>query len=235
LLAASNTLSFLSLAFKGEEAEETQQKLLRYCLLSQALLFKQARNDQQLADLCTTKVVCGKSERLLLTDNELRKLEGGVRGGSRAEAVWVWILLLVLSADSTATIPAVVLSEVITCCKDARAAIQRTNTYLDTQLPIAYVHIICFFTKFDMLVIALQSGYLSAYGVANGEWFYAIFYSVFLLVVPLMLQAILDLHKKLRNPFALQSLGFPENRIRKLAQDQCNDYFRIRDGMGSDG
>jgi hypothetical protein len=126
-------------------------------------------------------------------------------------------------------VPQAVLSDVITCCKDARAAIQRTNMYLDTQLPIAYVHIICFFTKFDMVVIALQSGYLSAYGIANGEWFYAIFYTVCLLVIPLMLQAILDLHKKLRNPFAMQSLGFPERRIRQLSQDQCNDFFRIRD------
>jgi hypothetical protein len=44
LLSASNTLSYLSLTFTGEGALETQHTVLRFCLLSQALLFKEVQH-----------------------------------------------------------------------------------------------------------------------------------------------------------------------------------------------
>jgi hypothetical protein len=62
------------------------------------------------ADLCVSKVVCGESEQLLLSEQEMRKLEG-VKG-SKAEAVWVWILLLLMSSESRWAL----LSRQTVCC-----------------------------------------------------------------------------------------------------------------------
>merc|ERR1719443_2559859 len=121
-------------------------------MLSVLLLVKAARGNHKIDDL-EAKGLLKKQEREAMDP---------VAPFQRAMVPWAWILSLSDDAYSRAGLqPAKITSIAKKCCA-ARDGVQTIHTYLHTQLPYAYVHLITLLVNLQNLVLAVKCGMVFA-------------------------------------------------------------------------
>jgi hypothetical protein len=113
--------------------------------------------------------------------------------------------------------------------------IQDLFTYLDTQLPLAYVHVISVIVKFNMFLFAVHTGVAAAafryknQHNASGDKEVDMVAdlpvqipsnTIAMLAICIIFQSCLELHRKLRNPFFGDTASFPEVEFHEKLQDQ---------------
>ena len=98
-----------------------------------------------------------------ITDKELAKL---THVKFKAMLVWAWCASLL---TDYAILPPSATRQMTDAVERGRGAIQGIFTYVETLLPMTYIHIVIFIVKFTVLLLALQAGMVSGKAYANGE------------------------------------------------------------------
>ena len=125
------------------------RRLLRLGLASVALTFMQARQELELEDLMLLV------ERRLLTASEASLLERHMTKAP-AQVLWAWIAHIFTVASSEDRIGDQKLWWLHQKCTDARGCIGLTFAYLDSQLPLAYIHLLGVLVKVTLFVMAAE-------------------------------------------------------------------------------
>ena len=144
--------------YKGTLADHAARGLVvRYGLLSHALLYKEARNE---ADQLDDVIAAG-----LLLDHEARTLQPLA---SKSAVVWTWMshfwTRALANELNTTPIPhAAQLSPMVMAkCMQGRGAVGLTLMYIDSQQPFPYVHLLALLTDMALCVnsatVGLQTG-----------------------------------------------------------------------------
>merc|ERR1719352_1272967 len=126
------------------------------------LLVKAARNDLNDADLV---------EKGLMSKKEVDKLKG-ISPDGRAMVMWAWIMRISQETFESAAGPrphAPKLMMVFNQCIGARNGIQTIHTYLKTQLPFAYVHLLTLLVNVNNLVVSVKCRAVFIVALAQDE------------------------------------------------------------------
>lgn len=156
---------------------EFKARLLRLGLASFALLFMQARaeldaphsrvtvedasddnnevNGGSMAHGASPKDMEELVKRGLLTGSEARLLSNH---HSEPQVIWCWINQMFHTAAEEGRLGDHQLWYLSSRCAEARGTIGRTFAYLDTQLPMAYVHLLALMVKVALLMMAFSTG-----------------------------------------------------------------------------
>jgi len=231
----ANSLSSMSVIMasqlRGHVKGECKHLLLRYGLLSHELVYRAARGtDAKLADLV---------EAGTLTPEECGILQDLPSGPIKAQAVWVWIQLLWDGLLEQKAIPWHVHQVVLRIIADGRVAVKSIFTYLNTQIPFAYVHLMACLVHFNLLLLALQSGMIIGKSVgiirekatsgklnsADTEATTLLMSQVFyLIMVPMVYLGFLELSQEISDPFGTDLNDFPRAQYHNVMQDE-NEAF----------
>ena len=96
------------------------------------------------------------------------------------------------------------------CC----FAVQGIFTYIDTLLPLAYIHMIMFVVKFSVMLLALNAGLISAKAWYEDDLGKIFVQTFILLFIPGIYQGLLSMENDLRNPFGADEIDFPRAAYR---------------------
>lgn len=213
-----------------ENSAELKQLVLRYSLASFELMFMQAQG--------TDGVLGGLVRQKLLTDDEKRKLEELV---SKPQAMWVWIAGIFQRLAERGKLSSRFLVVAYNICSRARASVGRGRgafTYLDTQLPFPYVHLLSVLVHLNNLAIAGKCGILSAVAIwnlraseskskgkgciADSEHIQVLLLQVvFVLLAPALCHAVLAEVAGLGDPFGDRFQDFPRRAYHIWMRSEC--------------
>ena len=145
---------------------------MRYGLLSLALLFKDAREvdvwSEEEAKAAGALDMNDLMEEGLLTPHEAALLEGIP---AKSQMCWVWISSLFTKwcLDGRLPDPLGNQNTMLVYSEEARNAISTILAQLNMQFPLSYAHLIIFFSKLYMVMLAVEAGkpYLSVYSIIS--------------------------------------------------------------------
>ena len=129
-----------------------RDKLVRYGLLSHALVFKQAQGVVETeTDSEFVRNLC--SDGLLLPE----EAECLVGVALKPEAPWVWAFTLIAREVEKGTLDAGLRYDFHLRCLRGRTAVSNIFVYIHTKLPLLYVHLIVILVKFTSILWAVQT------------------------------------------------------------------------------
>merc|ERR550537_907015 len=166
------------------------------------LLVKAAREDPKDQDLV---------EKGLLSADEVGKLEG-ISPDGRAMVMWAWIMRLSQETFESARGPrphAPKLMMVFNQCIAARNGIQCIHTYLKTQLPFAYAHLLTLLVNVNNLVVSIKCGAVFIVALANDDHQTMGYQFLMLMLVPCLYHGLLSISYVIQDPFGEDVLDFP--------------------------
>jgi len=170
-------------------------QLSKFGLASIQLILKAARNHTGLDDLLTNE---------LLTQDEVEYLVQ-LELFQRPVAVWSWILRL--CSFGFVGLPPPEYNVIQASCTQAKASIDNIYTYMQTQLPFAYVHLVACLTHVQNVLVAIHGGLMISLDFGGTEvWLRELGMAV---VVCLVYQGLLALTYVIENPFGDDLLDFP--------------------------
>merc|ERR1719316_1241059 len=91
----------------------------------------------------------------------------------------------------------------------ARNGISIIWTYLRTQLPFAYVHLVTFLVNLNNLVVAVKCGMVLSMAIKATAWSQCVNQVLFLFIVPPLYQGLLGISHVIHDPFGEDLLDFP--------------------------
>eukprot|EP00929_Paragymnodinium_shiwhaense_P001231 TRINITY_DN101458_c0_g1_i1.p1 TRINITY_DN101458_c0_g1~~TRINITY_DN101458_c0_g1_i1.p1 ORF type:complete len:463 (-),score=23.73 TRINITY_DN101458_c0_g1_i1:9-1397(-) len=197
---------------EGSERDEYARQLIRrYGVVSHALIYKQARNEDMLDDLVSAG---------LLLPAEAQELQGRP---SRAQVVWAWLTKFWQELIDEGRIPQPESYCVIVMNKLAagRGAIGRAFAYTDTQLPYAYCQLLATVSNAALLLNAVAAGAQAADNLqpdiidATGI--------IRLLIFLVIFDGLLELLCQVENPFSGgDCMDFPALSFQKYMLDETS-------------
>ena len=221
-----------------EEDALARETVLRYGLLSLALLFKDAREVDawtvgEQADLGVNDLSDLISEGLLTEDEASRLNDRGV--AARSQLVWVWISSLFTKwcLDGRLPDPFGNQNMMLEYSERARNQIGFILAQLNMQFPLEYEHLVTIMAKILMLTMAFETGML--WGAvwlhdANGTEYTttlltAISKSIMLTIMPVLYQGILDIKETITNPFRDGYTDYSFKVFRSRLANECQAFF----------
>ena len=153
----------MAIYFPGhtKEDEQARETIMRYGLLSLALLFKDAREvdvwSEEEAKAAGALDMNDLMEEGLLTQHEAKLLEGIP---AKSQMCWVWISSLFTKwcLDGRLPDPLGNQNTMLVYSEEARNAISTILAQLNMQFPLSYAHLIIFFSKLYMVMLAVEAG-----------------------------------------------------------------------------
>ena len=231
LTAAIDDVCLLTATHFPEE-HDLQQRVLRWGLLSHALLFSMAQG-KGVADL--DELVA----RGLLTADEQARLRSSNTNDARVP--WAWMMsafrarAVALGEHATAAaapgrsrmlFPAHSLQTFHRTCLQAVGCIGNALCHIDGKLPFKYIHLLTFMAKFNMILMAMTRG--AAIGVhchldtlRSHQILNIVLEVVRLIFIPILYQACFDLYAALHNPWNVEDHDFPEVALEKGVRNEC--------------
>lgn len=203
------------------EQRDIAKRIVRYGKLSFALLFKQARGQLNSVSFTQDMSDCQleREEWQFLKDATMK-----------AEVPLIWAFSEITQALKRGMIPDALRYDMHARCLKARTALSHGLAYIYTPLPLVYAHVITCITKLAMFSWGLNGGIVLAKAVDqknDTKHFSDVWLDMFLqIVVPIIYQACLELHRKLSNPFQVKSSGFPETTYRIALDEQCRAIMK---------
>ena len=233
-----NVAMIIASALGPDAADDTACQLkrdtIRLVQLVHRLLFVEARVHCALKAAQDDTFDCLLTE--LQTENLLSDEEASVLRQQGAERVACTVLLWLQQKVNTAVeigllkdSASMPLWYIASAILSAASSIDIVREHIEAQLPLPYVHIISFMTKVNMLVITTQSGVAVGYAFRHGMHFYGCTELAVMLMLPVGFQALLDLHRRLRNPLDHLSTSFPMRHMQLLLRAEC-DHLLVPDG-----
>jgi len=180
---------------------ELHTHIVKYGIASIELLWQAARNEAALEDMC---------EKGLLTDLEISALTRQNFLWQRPMTMWAWIMRICLNALDHNRSSALLSNQCLGECIKAREGMALIIAHLDTQLPFAYVHLICLLVNLQNVVFAIQSGMHCSISYAKGETGSVIQQVVSCLLIGVIYQAIFGITYVILDPFGDDAMDFPQ-------------------------
>merc|ERR1712217_473418 len=110
------------------------------------------------------------------------------------------------------------------CLCSGRAAVSEISMLLNTYLPFTYVQLVAMLAQLTQLVFAVGCGYTAAVALNNQQWALLACQILQVVLVPLMLQSILDLCAVMVDPFGSDVLDFSFLQFHIALADMCAGF-----------
>mmetsp|Transcript_68669 Transcript_68669/g.182944 ORF Transcript_68669/g.182944 Transcript_68669/m.182944 type:complete len:493 (-) Transcript_68669:69-1547(-) len=190
----------------------------------------------QAAVTMVTRMARGIDDTMdLVEDGLLQDWEGDVLADVELQErpLVIWTLVL---RECTASMSAVGVAPpnqnmLILECLRARDAVQNIHTYLDSQLPFTYVHLIVTLVSVNNVLIVLKCGFTFGVAYLDGQSIKMLCQVIYLVVVPALYEALLCISYVLEDPFGEDMLDFPiaayadaAKKFMKYAQAVLENY-----------
>lgn len=198
--ALSNLCMIIACELHEDKWEAVRQQVAKFGLASIELIVQAARGRADLDFLV---------EEDLLNEREAESLLGQEELWERPMICWAWILRICLSALDYGHTPSPRTAAVMAQCVGAREGMATMNTYLDTQLPFGYVHLITLLVNLQNFTMAVKTGIIVAQAWSGRTWFVVAQQVLTLVVVVFLYQGILQISFVIADPFGDDILDFP--------------------------
>jgi len=211
--AAQNLVMICVALLPGVEFQEFHDQVLKYALASVSLVVQTVRNKENVEAL-------GPKQECLLSAEEVEILiDIPIR--PRPAVLWSWICAVTTKVMEEQGVPPGKHRDVLIECLKARDGISLIWTYLGTQLPFAYVHLVTFLVNLNNLVMAVKCGVIFAASLRDMNWIHAGSQVVFIFVVPLLYQGLLSVSYIIHDPFGEDLLDFPIMAFQEYCNEAC--------------
>jgi predicted membrane chloride channel (bestrophin family) len=199
--AAQNVVLLMNGIFPGAEYGDVHDQVLKYGLASVSLIVNACRGNDDVESL-------GPKGDNLFTNEEMEVVYT-VPYRARPVLMWTWILMLLSKVCDENNVNAGKFRDIAGECKKARNGISVIWTYLRTQLPFAYVHLVTFMVNLNNFFVSVKCGILFALAVKQNEHSRALNQFFFVCIVPPLYQALLTISYVIHDPFGEDLLDFP--------------------------
>jgi hypothetical protein len=173
-----------------EKDMEIKLLILRYGLLSHALIYKYAQQtDDNLQDLMEIGLLNSKELVLLKEDPH------------RAQVVWIWMARIIkrlLFEDLK--LPQSLTKNLHDQVFHGRDSIRKVTCFLDTQFPLPYVHILGITVHSFHIIVSIVAGVNFIVGWDNSSYQFMSLQLVFIVCFGVIYEGILSIARKLQNP-----------------------------------
>jgi hypothetical protein len=220
--AVANSAMLVSCVLANPEHRVVRDLVVKWGMASIFLLVKAAREDTRDADLVA---------KGLLSESELEKLQGISLHG-RAMVMWAWIMRISQETFEAARGPrphAPKLMAVFNQCIAARNGIQVIHTYLQTQLPFAYVHLLTLLINVNNLVVTIKCGAVFIVSYAKDDHQTMGYQILMLLLVPVLYHGLLSISYVIQDPFGEDMLDFPIAAFVEYVAQCCDAALLAQD------
>lgn len=200
--AVANVAMIVACVLPGPEHSVVRDLVVKWGMASIFLLIKAAREDYNDEDLM---------KKGLLSPSEIEKLKG-ISPDGRAMVMWAWIMRIAQETFESARGPrphAPKLMAVFNQCIAARNGIQVIHTYLKTQLPFAYVHLLTLLVNVNNLVVSIKCGIVFIVALAKDDHQTMGYQFLMLMLVPVLYHGLLSISYVIQDPFGEDVLDFP--------------------------
>jgi hypothetical protein len=211
----------LSCEVPGSQWLALRTQIQKFALASVDLLVKDARGNSKLQSL---------KEHDLLQDSEIKFLTT-IPISQRPIVMWSWILSACLEAMKRAKTPPPHFGAIQRECTAARVGIQTSHTYLTTQLPFAYVHLITFLVNVQNIVVAVKSGVVFAGAYYDNDASIMVNQVIMCVTVCMIYQGLLAISYVIHDPFGEDVLDFPIMAYSEYVAQSCDATYLAQDNL----
>jgi len=209
--AAQNIAFSTATLLPGPDFAPYEDQLLKYALSSVSLIVNMCRGGASID-------VLGPKRDNLLTAEEVEILST-IPYRAQATVMWTWILLVATKVMEEHAIPPSKQRDINAEVIKARDGIEKIMTYMQSQLPFAYVHLVTLLVNLNNIIMALKCGVVAAGQAQEGNYLYAGSQLIFLVVVPLLYQGLLTVAFIIADPFGEDLLDFPIMAYQEYANE----------------
>jgi hypothetical protein len=199
--ASQNVAILMTGMFPGPQWSDLHDQVLKWGLASVSLIVNACREKENIDAL-------GPKGDNLFTEEEI-ELVMQVPYRARPVVMWCWILMLVAKICEDLEIAPGKYRDVAMECISARNGISLIWTYLRTQLPFAYVHLVTFLVNLNNLVVSVKCGMVLSMAIKATAWSQCVNQVLFLFIVPPLYQGLLGISHVIHDPFGEDLLDFP--------------------------
>jgi len=218
--AVQNVVLLTNGIFPGVAWSEVHDQVLKYGLASISLIVNSCRGNEEIESL-------GPQGDNLFTPEEMEVVYA-VPYRARPVLMWTWILMLISKLCNENDVNDGKFRDVAGECKKARNGISVIWSYLRTQLPFAYVHLVTFMVNLNNFFVSIKCGILFALAIKQDEHSRALNQFFFVCIVPPLYQALLTISYVIHDPFGEDLLDFPVMAF----QEYCNEAAVSMSAMG---
>lgn len=225
--AVSDIVLLVGAIAHGDSASERaiRNDVIRYGLLSHALLYYEAQGMMEGRGKDEAWVALEAGE--FITRDEVLILRNVKR---KFGAIWSWLLAYLQELMKKDLIPKERYSQFTEICRTGRKSANLVLTHLECQLPLPYVHLVCFITNVYQFTIAFTSGIVAAAAweqeeeqiVATQIVFWQFFRGF---VFCLIYQSLLETIEQISNPLGTDDIDFPGMYIHLSCKYECESMF----------
>lgn len=230
--AVDNMCLRAAVYFPNATAEDAsaRETVLRYGLLSMALLFQEAR-EEDVWDDGEHNSVFTTYRRLvadgLLTPDEERALVAAGPAAAKAQIPLVWLASLFTkwTMDGRLPFPLENQAAFMEHVASARNAVAEALATVTTQFPLSHKHLVVFTAKLMMLTEAIEVGVIGGSAAIDGQWEFVCARAVVLLVTPLIYQGLLEISERVANPFLTNRTDWSFKVFASRLEHECHAFF----------
>jgi len=217
--ALANVCMLVSCELSDRKWMDLRNQVAKYGIASIELLVQAARGTENFEELVQND---------LLSFAEVEAVRRKTYEYQRPMMMWAWIVRICVGALDHNKSPPAVAQQVITHCVNAREGIATINSYLDTQLPFAYVHLITFLVNIQNFVFALLSGVTVAQNFATKNVTGIIQQTISCTLVVLIYQSLLQITYHILTPFGDDVLDFPIKAYTNYIATMIDAFFEAQ-------
>lgn len=215
-----NVATLASVYLLGPENDIIRKLIARWSMASISLIAEASQKRDDLEELVA---------RGILFQTEAEAIRGhGLY--ARPEVMWGWVMRLMTECMSFTSGPlphANQLAVAMRECTRAQLAIKTIHTYLQTQLPFAYVHLVTLLVDLMSGVITIKCSLVTAKSLACDPPNYQdIAYQLLMfLTLPLIYFGLLSFTCVIHDPFSDHMLDFPLKHIAEYHANWCDSLL----------
>lgn len=229
--AVANTTNLIACMLPEARHRKVRDTIVKWSIASIFLVVKAARNntdedgeDPEKARARDLKDLSEMQDKGLLSAEEVELLATSTPYG-RAMALWGWVMRLSQESLIDASGPpphAPKLTLVINECIMAREGIQMIHTFLQTQLPFAYVHLITLIVNMNNIVLSMTCGTIFTISFSNHDYQTMAYQVLKFILVPVLYHGLLSISYVIHDPFGDDMLDFPIAAFIKYVAECCD-------------
>ena len=216
---------------KNYEDKHARETIMRYGILSLALLFQDAKKvdiwKKRQARDCGVLNLDHLQREKLLTSREAALLHNVP---AKSQMCWIWISSLFTKwcLDGRLPDPLGNQNSMLQYSEEARNAISTILAQLTMQFPLSYSYLIVFFCKVYMGTLAVEAGVTAGSSLLQGQTNYAtLLTKCFALTVsPIVYQGLLELKERVSNPFRNNMQDYSLKMFHARLRNECTGFFK---------
>mmetsp|Transcript_12517 Transcript_12517/g.31787 ORF Transcript_12517/g.31787 Transcript_12517/m.31787 type:complete len:211 (+) Transcript_12517:1-633(+) len=149
---------------------------------------------------------------------------------ARSQMCWVWISSLFTKwcLDGRLPDPLGNQNTMLEYSQEARNAISTILAQLNMQFPLNYTHLIIFFSKTYMIILALEAGVAFGTSMHSDTSNYpdVISKAFILTLAPILYQGLLEIKEHISNPFRDDITDYSFKMFHARLQNECTAFFK---------